>query len=451
MTGMTRIVRALVFSALAVAILGGCAETQLPQATGKGTINALNAMPASPSVGFLIEERVLGSVGYKATLGAQPFDDLSYNFNFEFIFPGDTRSTRIATQFIDMAADTDYTIVATGSVTAPTLTVWERPEREWEGSETVFELGIAHLSAVLGDVDVYVALTGTVPVLGEERAKLSFGDRMPEIDLESEQYEVIITARDDPAMILYQSYDTFFAARFSYTIAIFDADPSITGNISVRSITAAGSAVGLPDSNFLPTLRTVHAAFGTANIDIYRDEDFTAPIFSDLGFGATTGDLPVLDGTVLYTYTAVGNPGLIINEESQLVPRGLRITTVLAGMQGGELSRLILIDNRRSIETHAKLRLIQAAANFPTLDLYFVDAGTDITDLSPTTPGMTFGFFSDFVARIAGNYELILTLPDEKTLIAGPIQLDLVEGDVVEALITDTVDPTIANIVITSF
>ena len=449
MTGMARHFGALIV--LAVVMLGGCAETTLPEATGKGTINALNAMPASPSVGFLIEERFLGSVSYKGTLGAQRYDDLSYNFNFDITFLGDATPTRIATQFIDMVADTDYTLVLTGSVTAPIVTQWERPEREFDGTETVFEAGFAHLSPSLGDVDVYFALTGTAPVLGEERAKLSFGDTMSAIDLESGQYEVIITARDDPATILYQSYDTFFAALFSYTITIFDADPSITGNISVRSISRQGAAIELADSNFPPTLRTVHAAFGTENIDIYRDEDFTAPIYSDLGFGETTGDLPVLDGTVIYSYTAVGNPGAIIDEESQLVPRGLRVTTILAGLPGAELVRIILIDNRRSIETHAKLRLIQAAANFPTLDLYLVDVGADITDLNPTIRSMTFGLGTDFVAQISNSYDLILTLPDEKTLIAGPLPLDLVEGDVVEALITDTVDPVVADIVITRF
>ena len=87
MTGMKGIFRALIVAVLAAAILGGCAETSLPEATGKGTINMINAMPASPSVGFLIEERALGSVGYKVAHGAQPFDDLTYNFNFEYLVP----------------------------------------------------------------------------------------------------------------------------------------------------------------------------------------------------------------------------------------------------------------------------------------------------------------------------------------------------------------------------
>ena len=251
-------------------------------------------------------------------------------------------------------------------------------------------------------------------------------------------------------MILYQSGPVTYSARISYVQAIFDADASITGNISVRSISTLGLSSELPDANTMPTLRTLHAAFGTENIDIYRDNDFTTAIFSNLAFGETTLDLEVPDGAVDYTYTAVGNPGAIINDLNQLIPAGRRVSAFLIGLQGGE-SRITLTDDRRSVETHAKLRLIQAAANFDTLDLYLVDAGTDIADVNPLAANLTFAFVSDFGPTIPGNYDLILTLPGEKTLIAGPIPLDLVNGDVVELLIIDTVDPMIADVAVTRF
>jgi hypothetical protein len=438
-------------SALAVAILGGCAETSLPEATGKGTIDAINAMPGSPQVTFLIEERFLGGIGYKASLGAQPFDDLSYDFRFQYTEIGETQPITLATQFIDMAADTNYTLVLTGSVAAPALTQWERPEREFDGAETVFEAAFAHLSPALGDVDMYVGITGTAPVLGEERAKLSYGDQVPAIELESDQYEVTLTARDDPATILYKSRDTFFGARISYTITIFDADPSITANISVRLISLGGQLLELPDSNFLPTLRTVHAAFGTVNFDIYRDEDFTAPIFSDLGFGQSTGDVPVDEGIVPFTYTEVGDPTAIVDEESQLITRGLRTSSVVAGEAGGDLSRMLLVDNRRPIDTHAKLRLIHAAFDFQDMDLYLVETGTDITDEAALIRNMMFGFASDFTATVAADYEIILTALDDKTPLLAPIPMSLANGDVVEMIILNTADPLVPDVLITAF
>ena len=450
MTSMTRLFQAMSASVFAFTILAGCAETQFPEATGKGTINTINAMPASPAVVFRIEERLLGTVGYKGTLGAQSFDDLSYNFNFEYTVLGESEPTRFATQQVDMLADNDYTLVITGSVSAPTITQLERPERVFEDTETVFEVAIAHLSPALGNVDVYIALTGTAPVLGEERAKLSFGERMPEFDLEAEAYEIIITAPDDPATVLYQSEVTTLLARVTYTIGIFDADPSITGNLSVRLISTQGLSAELPDSNFLPTLRTIHAAFGTVNLDIYRDQDFTAPIVSDLGFGMITGDIPVPAGSPFYTYTAVGNIGMIIEEQIQPVFAGSRVTAILVGMQGSDLTSIVLTDNRRPVETHAKMRLVHAAANFERLDLYLVETGTGIADVGPLIAGLTFSTSSDFAPTIPGDYDFILTLPDDKNPVA-TASIDLVAGDVAEVIILDTVDPVVADVVVTRF
>ncbi len=451
MTGMTRYFRALFVAALAIAILAGCAESTLPQATGKGRIDALNAMPGSPAVTVLIEERLLGGVGYKDTLGGQSFDDLSYNFIFQYTPLGDTESIRLATNFIDMAADTDYTLVITGSVAAPVVALWERPEREFDGAETVFAVAFAHLSPVLGDVDMYVAPTGTAPVLGEERAKLSNGDRVPEIELETGQYEVILTVRDDPSMILYQSHDTFMLPRTSYTISIFDADPTITGNISVKLSAISGVSQELPDVNFLPTLRTVHTAFGTLNFDIFRDMDFSAPIFSDLAFGQSTGDVAVDEGIVNYTYTEVGDPTAIISDLGQLISRGLRTSTFIHGEAGGELSRIVLIDNRRPIDSHAKMRFIHTAFDMQAMDLYLVEVGTDITDRFPLIGNMIIGFASDFTATVAGDYEVILTGLDDKTPLLPPIPMNLVNGDVVEMIIINSVDPAVPDVLITAF
>jgi hypothetical protein len=431
-------------------MMGGCGETKLPKATGKGAINAINAMPASPTVQFLIEERALGDIDFKNSTGVKEFDDITYNFNFEVTFLGETEPTRIASQMIDVVTDINYTLVLTGSVAAPTLTLWERPEREWTDAETAFEVSIAHLSTSLGDVDIYVAPTGTasIPDIAYKLVSPSFGDRTPEIDLEAGEYEITIGQGD---AILYQSYGVSFDARSSYTLAIFDADPSITGNISVRSISNTGISNELADSNFLPTLRTIHAAFGTGNIDIYANENFTAPIFSDLKFGESTGDIPVTEGAVMYTYTAIGNPGVIIDEESQLVPRGSRTSVIMLGLPGSNLSRIKIIDNRRSIATHAKLRFIQTATNFDPLDLYLIEADTDINNIAPIISAMNFGMAYEFVHKLANKYDLILTLPDEKTPIATLQQLDLLAGDVVEVLILDTVDPMVADVVITSF
>jgi Domain of unknown function (DUF4397) len=179
--------------------------------------------------------------------------------------------------------------------------------------------------------------------------------------------------------------------------------------------------------------------------------DFSAAIFSDLAFGQSTGDVPVDEGIVNYTYTEVGDPTAIINDATQLITRGLRTSTFIHEQAGGELSRIVLLDNRRPIDTHTKLRFIHTAFNMQAMDLYLVEVGTDITDRLPLIRNMIIGFSSAFSPTVAGDYEVIITGLDEKTPLLPPIPMNLLNGDVVEMIIMNSVDPLVPDVLITPF
>jgi hypothetical protein len=142
-------------SIIVIAIFAnGCAETTRPLATGTGSIRGIAAIVDAPDSLFMIEERRVGPTPYKGVAGFNIYDDLSYNFNFDFFLPGDIDRTRLTTQFIDVVADMEYTVVLTGSIDNPTTILWEDAQREWDDAETVFEPVFAHISPALGDVDV---------------------------------------------------------------------------------------------------------------------------------------------------------------------------------------------------------------------------------------------------------------------------------------------------------
>jgi hypothetical protein len=111
---------------IATVTLGACAkESSFPKATGEGAIRALNAIPASPEIVFLIEERVVGTVTSKGVTATTVWDDLEYTFNFQTLLAGDSTTTRVASQFLNVGADNDYTFVISGALAAPDITIWE--------------------------------------------------------------------------------------------------------------------------------------------------------------------------------------------------------------------------------------------------------------------------------------------------------------------------------------
>ena len=66
----------------------------------------LHASVTTPDLQFMLEERQLDVVGYKAVTTANPWDDLQYNVNFDYRFAGDTESSRLLTVPFKVNVDT---------------------------------------------------------------------------------------------------------------------------------------------------------------------------------------------------------------------------------------------------------------------------------------------------------------------------------------------------------
>jgi hypothetical protein len=438
--------RLLLVFALLAAVAACTSESNLPVATGKGTIRAINAVVASPSIAFRIEERFLGNVDYQSNSVSSRFDDFEYIFNFEVFLLGDVDSTRITSVTQKIDADKDYSFVISGDLLNPTVTVWEGDEREWDGTETVFEVRFGHTAATMGDIDVYLAPDGTLPAIGEELGTLSFGEILPAVDFEAANLVITVTRAGDPLDILYQSDIIAFLVQSALTIPFFDGDELNTAAYIARVISVAGS-LQLPDIKALPTVRFIQASFDLANSDVYDDEMLTSLVLSDHAFADFTGDLPIAVGTTSYTYTTVGDTSAILFESGITTIGDRHFNFLVIGGQGARSAQTFIPD-RRSVSTFAKIRPFHAALQNVILDFYVVDAGVPIDDEFPLLTNMIYSLPSPTLAFDTGSYDLYATVPGEKTIVAGPVQVDVVLGDVVEIIIIDTVDPATADFLI---
>ena len=439
---------ALVATLAVVTAVSGCSESTREVATCKSNIRGINAIVTSPDVSFLIEERNLGVVDFKDNSGFNSFDDLSYNFNFDLLLPGVLNATRLTTQFIDVLADHEYTVVLTGTIANPSSIVWEDPVREWSGTETVFEVFFAHLAPSIGELDVYFATTGTVPVLGQAVGSVSNGDRLPALEFEAAQYELILTPKDDPATIIYQSVPLAAAAQTQVVVAVFDPDPSVLGNVGVNFIAQSGGSSVLADINFPPQVRTLHAAFNTGNFDGYFNSDFANIIYSDISFQELSPYAEVFDAVTLLTLTPVGNIGATIHEGDAVASAGTKRTVVLAG-EPGALLFITLQDDARPLETFPTMRIVNASVSTDFLDIYILPAGTSIDDIIiPQLRGLPSLTNTGFNATSTGMLEVTITLVGEKTPIAAPVILDLANGDILDTVIVDTVNPGTVELIV---
>jgi hypothetical protein len=444
---LQRSITGIVVLLVAVA-LGGCGKSAQVEATGKGTIRGINTIVTSPELIFLIEERPVGNVSFRQAIGFVEYDDLTYNFSFDLLLPGESDATRLASQFLDVVAETEYTVVLGGTIAAPTIMFWEEPDRVWADTDTAFEADFAHLSPVLGEVDVYFLPVGTVPVLGNAVTTLNYGERIPYQEFADGSYEFFITLKDDPANYLYQSQALSSQPASRITLAIFDADPSTTAGIAVNLINAGGGSANLPDANQRASFRLLHAAFGTGNVDGYLNSDLSTIIFPNVGFGEISASSDIESITMPFTVTDAGNSGAPVLEDDLLIGGNSKHTIFLHGEPGG-LLYFDLRDDARPLETFPVVRVSNVSVNAGVIDIYMLPPGTVIEeDTLAEFSGLPRVSSTGFMGPDAGMLEITITQFGEITPISVPVTIDIANGDIVDIAILATADPAMAEVFI---
>lgn len=438
---------AIVITVIAAFLMGACSsESKFPVATGKANIRALNGVKTSSEVAFLIEERNLGTLGYRQISGINSYDDLSYNFNFDVLYAGDLEPQRVASVFVDIIKDLEYIFVLTGTLADPSILIWETVEREFSGTETVFEARFAHIADSLGSVDYYFAAPDVDPVAGEEVGTLVFGEILPSIDFEGGEYVLTITESGMPDQVLYESGTTTFGATNQFIISSFDGDANTFAPFLVRAVTAgvdsAGSSITMPDINYPPTAEFVNGSLAIDTVDIYEDALLSSQIVADHAYKDVSAELELSleDNPVFYTPATLLSPVLIDDVVEFFT--GIRGRVVAYG-PADNLQIRTYVPDRRTIETSAKLHIFNAAINFDFLSIYAVEADSTIEDTAPARVGLQSGSPATVINLEEGSFDIYITQSFEEEILAGPIRIDVVYGDVLGGMIFDTDDPAV--------
>ena len=378
---------------LAALTLTGCGgESRFPEATGAGSVAAINAIPSAPDIVFLIEQRPIGSVGYKSTTTNVSYDNLEYTFNFDALIPNDWlpeqtepgyTTTRIASQALSVQSDVNHTFLLQGDLLDPTITIWERPIAEFAEGATNFEVQVGHAAAAFGAVDVYFADPATAPALGAALGTLANGEVLPVESFTAGEFVLTLTTPGDPAAVLFESETITAAGGNAYLFVAFEPDGRDIAPIAIRrfNITANNTTV-VPDANYSATYRYFHASADAGPIDVYLDVPLTVPAVDGLPFQGISVDVPMPSGTVPVTITAAGNQGVIVEDTDKFVITGLRYFAYLQESASGESVLIEYVPDLRSVATLAKLSVINSVPGDTGIDFYAIASDSDSIDTS---------------------------------------------------------------------
>ena len=209
---------------------------------------------------------------------------------------------------------------------------------------------------------------------------------------------------------------------------------------------ASGTTAPLPDATAQTSIRFFQASQDLANSDVYDDEMLMNRVLQDQAYLDFSDDIEYPAGTLPITYTTVGDTSAILFESGISTVSGFHYNFIVIGREGDRFGQVVVPD-RRSNTTFAKIRPYHAAFNNQVVDVYIVDAGTTIDDdeVVPTVGNVVYSLIAPSIGTDAGDFDIYLTLPDEKTIISGPLNVTVALGDVVEILFYDAVDPAVID------
>ena len=416
-------------------VVGACSDSN-DDVTGEGSIQALHAMSDLGNVSFLIEETVLSTVDFKESSGVSEFDDLEYEFSFEILLPGDDEATEIVSRTLTVNRQFDYLFVLAGSFADPELILWEQFGRDWddeleeaddnETEVTVMEVSFGNLWQSDQAVDVYFEAPGTSPLSTVPRATLGYSNLETAIELTADDYQLVLTPPGDPSTILFASDPISVQAATSNLFVVIDDGGLTSADFTVRWI---GQSLGteLLDINVESEITVLHTALGTESVDILTGGLEPAPLASALPYLSISSPVLVEDDVLNINVTPAENPGVFLAEGAFSIAEGSINRLYFVGPPGFNSVVLLGLDER-SLATHARIQLFQAASRFLTLDVYLVETDIDISLIGPNLGSFIYGTGTSMLNFEPGEYNLVVTEPGTKTIVSGPTPMTLEAG-----------------------
>lgn len=194
---------------------------------------------------------------------------------------------------VDFTDRTAYTLINYGTVAdfRSILIVDPIPDTIAPGT---MEIRIAHAALGAGSVDVYVTDPDADLAASTPEASLAAGEVSPTSSRPTADYRVRITAPGSSTVI----YDSGTIAPFNggeqFLVIGRTVGPTPVP-VFVSLWTRQGNPTAFTDANTPAFLRFLHLSSGSANLDLYAEDDYANPVATNVAFGGLSNYGSVAD------------------------------------------------------------------------------------------------------------------------------------------------------------
>ncbi|HEY3516805.1 MAG TPA: DUF4397 domain-containing protein [Gammaproteobacteria bacterium] len=293
-------------------------------------------------------------------------------------------------------------------------------------------------------MDLYFERPGTNLSPVQARTTLTSGKEWHGI-VPKGDYVITLAPVANPSAAVYTSET--FAVQEQTKVAFAIMSGAGEGTSVIRVERFRDQAGALLDRRVQTQLRLANVVREGGTLDIFANEDFTAPLIAGLAERAVSEYVTIPSGSLTdleLDATPAGNPGVLLAREEVDLARGERSTFVLFGSVG-RVDGLRVADPFRRIATHAQLRMINTAA--AGLDFFVVRTGSNINTLSPTV-NLGSAVATGLQLIDPDTYDIVLTRGGTDDVVFGPKTVELAGGGIYTIVATGRSDLTSADAVL---
>lgn len=411
------------------------------------TIAVLHASSDAPAVNVIVDGAPLvEGADYKAgTLTV--VEPGTYTVQVDGLLP-DGPAPVIGPVDVSVEADTLTTIVATGKIAddtfGPTIVTRDiTPVPVGNVRATVLHASPAAQAAVEGlgldAVDVYVTAPGADLAASAPLGSFAFGETLGPAEVPADDYQIRVTPAGNAQAVVYDSGTVTLPEGADLLITA--VDNTTTGDAPISLIVLDGSGPAeILDVDTPAALRVIHNSPDAPAVDVVVNDDFNQPLIEDLAFPNVAPnptdfvEVPAAEYNV--KVTVANDPGTIAIDADLALDAGVEYSVYATDFLAN-ITPQVIVDDRRSVATEAKVRIIHGSPTAQDVDIYVTVPGTDITTVDPNFAGVPFGAETGYVPLAGGTYTVTVTPAGTTTAAIGPIDITVVEGEVYTAVARD--------------